>query len=255
MPKKKNILKMLKVRDPSDGDYVRPFNDDRIPALPCRALVVGRSQLSGKSSLVFNYMAREELFKDFFDPLDIYIVSPSIESDPKLSLLIDYLDIPRSNCIDAYDEFLIGSIYKQIKENFMEAKREGRGPIHSCIILDDCSFSGNLKGKRNGVIPQMFQNSRHYCVSLFVTAQHYSDIPTAVRNNCTAFFCFQLNNRQTDAIIEDHSFIDPKIFKKKMREVTAEKHSFMYISYDNALPKRYLDSDFNFVDMTGDPIL
>ena len=58
-----------------------------------------------------------------------------------------------------------------------------------------------------------------------------------------------MNRRQTDAIVEDHSFIDPKIFRKKLQYTTKEPHSFMFINYNNGLDKRYLNSDYEYVSM------
>tara|TARA_R110000803_G_scaffold126219_2_gene193701 strand:- start:182 stop:931 length:750 start_codon:yes stop_codon:yes gene_type:complete len=241
--------KLWKVRDASDKDYIH--KDEKIPDAPCRALVLGRSQLSGKSSLIFNYLCRADLMKDYYEPENIYIVSQSLDTDPKLNTMIDFLEIPRSNTFGFYDEGLLERIYEEIREIYLEGKsRKNPKVIHSCVIIDDCSFGNNFTSKKSGIVARMYQNGRHVCCSVWLSAQHYSDIPTAVRNNATAVYIFQMNRRQTDAIVEDHSYIDPKIFKKKFIETTADPHSFMFINYNNALPKRYLDSNFDFVDMS-----
>ena len=49
-------LKLYKVRDSSDKDYIH--TSDKIPDAPVRALVIGRSQLSGKSTIIFKYLCR-----------------------------------------------------------------------------------------------------------------------------------------------------------------------------------------------------
>ena len=246
MPKN---YKLWKVRDASDKDYIH--KDETIPDAPVRALVLGRSQLSGKSSLIFNYLCRDDLMKNYYDPENIYIVSQSLDTDPKLNTMINYLEIPRTNCFGFYDEGLIEKIYEEVREIYLEGKSRKK-TIHSCIIIDDCSFGNNFTSRKSGIVARIFQNGRHVCCSCWLSAQHYSDIPTAVRNNATACYIFQMNRRQTDAIVEDHSYIDPKIFKKKFIETTSEPHSFMFINYNNALPKRYLDSNFKFINMSED---
>tara|TARA_R110001592_G_scaffold91807_2_gene268431 strand:+ start:116 stop:865 length:750 start_codon:yes stop_codon:yes gene_type:complete len=239
-------LKLYKVRDSSDNDYVH--TSDKIPDAPVRALVIGRSQLSGKSTIIFNYLCRADLMKNVYKPENIYIVSASMDTDPKLNTMIDYLEIPRSNTFSIYDEGMLERVYEEIRDVYLEGKSEGK-TIHSCIIIDDCSFGNNFTSKKSGVVARIYQNGRHVCCSCWISAQHYSDIPTAVRNNATAVYLFQMNRRQTDAIVEDHSFIDPKIFRKKLQFTTKEPHSFMFINYNNRLEKRYLDSDFDYIDM------
>tara|TARA_R110000787_G_scaffold102831_1_gene209005 strand:- start:1484 stop:2233 length:750 start_codon:yes stop_codon:yes gene_type:complete len=239
-------LKLYKVRDSSDKDYIH--TSDKIPDAPVRALVIGRSQLSGKSTIIFNYLCRADLMKNVYKPENIYIVSASMDTDPKLNTMIDYLEIPRSNTFSIYDEGMLERVYEEIRDVYLEGKTEGK-TIHSCIIIDDCSFGNNFTSKKSGVVARIYQNGRHVCCSCWISAQHYSDIPTAVRNNATAVYLFQMNRRQTDAIVEDHSFIDPKIFRKKLQFTTKEPHSFMFINYNNRLEKRYLDSDFDYIDM------
>ena len=246
MPSKKKNLKMLRVRDASDKDYIH--QDDRIPDAPVRALVLGRSQLSGKSTIFFNYLCRSDLMKDIYEPENIYIVSNSIDTDPKINSMIEFLEIPRSNTFSIYDEGMLEGIYEEIKDVYLKGKAEGR-TIHSCIVVDDCSFGNNFTSKKSGILARIYQNGRHVCCSCWITAQHYSDIPTAIRNNATAVFIFQMNRRQTDAIVEDHSFIDPKVFRKKLQYTTKEPHSFMFINYNNGLDKRYLNSDYEYVNM------
>ena len=87
-------FQILKMKDKSDKLHIDKkllFN------LPMKVAIVGRSQLSGKTNMVSNFLLREIFYKNDFAPEDIYIISPSLNTDRKLKTLIEERDIPDEN--------------------------------------------------------------------------------------------------------------------------------------------------------------
>jgi hypothetical protein len=77
--------KILKVRDSTDLNHVHhPIFD-----LPMRVLINGKSQLSGKSTVILNLLLNPQFGYDkLFEPEHIHIVSNN-ELDNKLKILMN----------------------------------------------------------------------------------------------------------------------------------------------------------------------
>ena len=89
--------KILKVNDISDNFHkAMPIFD-----IPFKILINGKSQLSGKTTIVLNILLNPEFgYHDKFDGDDIYIISDN-KLDNKLKVLADYKEIPEENIITA----------------------------------------------------------------------------------------------------------------------------------------------------------
>jgi hypothetical protein len=239
---------MLKLKDKTDKYYI---NKPTIFNIPFKLIICGKSQLSGKTTVLANLLLRKKFYKDDFNGENIFIVSPSIRNDNKLKIIIRQLHIPRSNLIDTYDEQLLTEIYSMIEEEYESAVEDERTPENYLFVFDDMSFSGVLKGRNgakvHGVINKMFCNGRHIMLSTILTTQSYVDISTACRENATGMILFSCSNRQLDQIADDHSFIKRQDFKRIFRETTKKKHSFLVVNYSNDADMRYLDSNFKQV--------
>lgn len=230
--------KILKVIDKSDS-YYTPM--DGIPDLPVRMVVVGKSQLSGKSTIILNMLLRPEFYGGKFEPEDIYLVSNN-KLDNKLRILADQLEVPGSN-IMRFSEDRLQSVYDHIEDMAQEAVEEGTIPVRSLVVVDDVAFSGDLKSKINGVMSQLACNGRHANISTIVTAQKYSQLSTVIRTNCTAAILFGNSQRELDLITEDMNFLQTKKeFVNVFRDTTREKNSFMVCDFTTE--GFYLDSEF-----------
>lgn len=256
-PKKKNNVEndILVIKDREEGFQVQhdPFN------LPMRGIIIGKSQYSGKSNLLGNLITRPfddddehgmNYYRKYFKPENIYIISPSLHIDQKLQNIIELLEIPWDNLSDHYDELKLKQLYLYLEQNYKEAVDDGREPEHSLIILDDCSFSGDLKSKQHGIINRLFSNGRHVLISTILTAQKLTSVLPTARENCTFCVLFSCSDHQLKLAIEDHSLFDRPIkFKRLFREVTDEPYSYLVINYQNKLGNgRYMDSKFRPVD-------
>jgi len=246
-------LEIYKVKDKHERHYI---TKKHIFNLPMRLLIVGKSQRSGKSNYLVNLLLRPEFYLNDFDGENMFIVSGSIKTDMKLRTLVKQKDIPDENLFEEYDETDIEGIYEYIEEQFYEAVENGEKPPQSIIVFDDMSFSGALKNRRNGMISKIFSNGRHINLSCIVTAQKYSDINTAARENATGLILFTCSDKQLDLIADDHSYIQKKSFKKLFRQNTSKtKHSNFVINYDNDIMELYLNENYEVIQIPQDEFL
>jgi len=222
--------------------------------LPMKELIIGKSQLSGKSTNIGNQLLRpyDETDKsaDIFYNLDfpgrnIYVVCPSINIDTKWQTIIEQKQIPEGNIYYNYNEDELNDLYNRLEANFLDAVRNDRTPEHTLLILDDCSFSGKLKEKLYGVISRIASNGRHILLSIIVTAQKYSTIHTGLRENATGCIFYECSNAQLKLITDDHAIgIEDKVFKNMLWEATSEPHGFLIVNYSNPREYRYMNAHF-----------
>ena len=245
MPK----LEIYKVKDKNESHYI---SKKKIFNLPYRLLIIGKSQRSGKSNYLVNLLLRPEFYLNDFEGTDIYIISPSIDSDLKLKTLAEQKDIPEENLFDNYDEMDVEGIYEFVEDNFNEAVRNKEKPVQSLIIFDDMSFSGALKKKKNGILAKIFSNGRHINLSCIVTAQRYSDVLPAARSNASGVILFSLNDAELELVSKDHSYITMKTFKTLFRQNTKLKHDTFIINYDNELEELYLNKNYEQIEIPED---
>lgn len=237
MPKKFNILKC---RDHTDSYYTEI---DTIFSLPCRIIINGRSQLSGKTTTFFNWMCRSMYYRDYFLGVNIFIVSNN-KLDNKISIMMEQLDVPPENYM-AFDEDTLDLLYDQLESEFINEVALGDKPANRMIIFDDCAYSGSLKNKQAGILNKILMNGRHLNLSSIITSQKYSLISTGVRSNCTGAVCFNTNQKELELIAEDHSYLEKKSqFISLFRSATKEKNSAMIINYSNPPEQMYQNINF-----------
>lgn len=246
---------MLKMKDTSEKFYTKKEN---IFDLPFRVLIIGKSQLSGKTNVVGNLLLRDQYYKHDFEGDNIFIVSPSATTDHKLKQLIKAKEIPSSNVLPSYDEDLLMGLYDLLQEEFEEAVAEKRRPENKLIVFDDMSFGGALKSRQHGAIAKLFCNGRHLNISTLVTSQKYTDVLTTCRENATGCILFSSTDKQMEHILEDHNYLSNKNdFRRMFRKVTERPHSFLVVDYTSPgksdkpckTPKMYRDSEFKQVCM------
>ena len=237
---KKNY-KILKVRDKNDS-YYTPI--ERLFDLPFRLLINGKSQLSGKTTIVLNLLLNPVFGYDkLFDGDDIYIVSNN-KLDNKLALMADKLDIPEDNRFE-YDEDYLEILYDDMEESFMEETMEGGKPQNRLVIFDDCGYSGSLKNKQAGIISKMICNGRHLNLSQIYTSQRFSQVSTTLRTNLTGAILFNTSMKELELITEDMNYMSTKKeFIKTFRETTKEPRQFMVVNFSNKPEEMYMDSEF-----------
>ena len=219
--------------------------------IPFRLLVIGRSLLSGKSTVIGNLLLRpfdatdvdgQEMYRNDFEGKNIYIVNPSLHYDDKFAAIIKAKAIPDSNIFTSYDEDELTMLYERLAERYEDEKASGK-VTNKLIVLDDCAFDGSLKAHNNGIVARMFCNGRHIGLSVIVTAQKYSQVATVARENASGLILFESSAKQRELISDDHAIVK-KDFDRMYREATKDKHSFLCINYSNPIESRFMNSNF-----------
>ena len=122
---------------------------------------------------------------------------------------------------------------------------------HKLIIIDDCSFGGKLKSKKNGAMSRLFSNGRHILCSVILTSQKLTDIPVTAIENATVIISGNSSNRQLDVLADDCNLLsNKKQFVKMFRHLTEESYSFMCVDFCRKPSERYLDKNFEPVDQS-----
>lgn len=224
--------------------------------LPMRLLIVGKSQLSGKSTIVGNLLCRpydekdvagSQFYKDDFKGENIFVVSPSVGVDRKWSSIIKGKDIPEGNIYHEYDEESLERLYDKLEMMYYDESAEGKFES-KLVIFDDCSASGSFKEKLNGIMAKFFCNSRHFGVSIICTSQKLSDLSTVQRENCTGIIMFACSNKQAELFYNDVGTMPKKEFMNMLNKATSKKHSFMVVNYSNDPEERFLNSNFQLIE-------
>ena len=235
--------KILKVRDKNDT-YYTPI--ERLFDIPFKILINGKSQLSGKTTIILNLLLNPVFGYDkLFDGDDIHIISNN-KLDNKLSMMADKLDIPDDNRQE-FDEDYLEVLYNDIEEEFMESVAEGSKPKNKLIIYDDCGYSGSLRSYNKGnIIDKMICNGRHLNLSQIYTSQRFWQCSTCLRTNLTGAIMFSTSMKELELIAEDFNYTEnKKQFIKMFRKETKEPRSFMVINFSNKPAEMYLDTEFN----------
>ena len=232
---------ILKVKDDSDKFHKAMPTFD----IPFKLLINGKSQLSGKTTIVLNLLLNPQFgYADKFDGEDIYIISDN-KLDNKLKMLAEYKEIPDTN-IMGYDENVLDMLYDTLEEAFMEEKEEGNIK-NRIIIFDDVGYSGNLKNKNFGIISKLVANGRHLNLSQIYTSQRFTMLSTTVRSNITGAILFSTSAKELDLITDDFNYLEnKKEFVKMFRNYTSEPRSFLVINFTNK-DGLYMDSQFQTI--------
>lgn len=244
-------VQIFKCKDKKENYYKKKAD---LFDLPMRILCVGKSQYSGKSSWLLNMLEQDDdrLYKAEYDGGDMYIFSESLTSDTKIKNIIKQHDIPHSNTFEGYDENALDAIFDMVQDDYNDAINNNKKPKHSLIILDDCSFGGDLRKKNNSTLNKIFCNGRHINLSVICTAQKYTQLHNTQRENATGVVLWDCSDKQLDLIAEDHNILESKKeFKKMFRTVTHEPFSHMIVNYSNPRDRRYMNMNFEPIKKCG----
>lgn len=232
---------ILKVKDKTDSYYTH-LKD--IFDLSFRLIIVGRSFLSGKSTVILNLLLRDNFYKNHFKGEDIYIISNN-KMDNKMRILKTEKEIDSSHFMEFSEENL-EMIYEEVEEKVLAAVADGKKPTNSIIIVDDCAQA--LKEKMNGTLSRIATQGRHINMSLIVTSQKWSLLPTVLRCNVSGAILFGNSAKEVDAMADDLNYLDSKKeFVKMFRKATKGRNQFMAVSFSN--DDIYMDSEFKPIVM------
>ena len=238
-----NNLKILKMKDKSDKYAI---DKGLLFDLPFRLLLVMKTG-GGKSNLIGN-LFRDEFYGKDFKGDDIYIVSPMM-NDNKLNTLIDFKDIPDDNVMTSFDSDVISALYDKLTEEFAEAVEKKKKPVQSVIIMDDISWSGDLRKGNFNIVNKIFCNGRKHNISIIITSQFYKHILPSCRSQASGIIVGNTSEKQLKSISDDNNYLEggEKAFRSLFRKYVVEKHDFLIINYSNKFKDMYLDKDFKVI--------
>ena len=235
--------KIVPMRDVSDSYRVKK---DRLFNLPIRLLICGKSDLSGKTTLVSNLLCM--YYNKDFNPEDIYIISPSATSDEKWKMVIEFLEIPPSNVFPDYDEGAMKVLYEYLKDEYNNSVDKKEKPTHKLIIFDDLGSSDELSKKCNKTVNKIANNGRHYLISCIMLNQYYVQCNPNFRANVSGVILFWCTPKQAETIYYDHGAgMSKKDFLKKFYKATKEDHDFFTVNYSNKPDERYMHNFDDFI--------
>lgn len=247
--KKYPISKILKVIDKNESYYVNKFP---LADLPLRCLIIGRSQMSGKSTFLTNLLLNphKEFYSGDFEGQNIFIFSSTKDIDQKIQKIIKQFDV--ENVFDKYDDDIVEAIYKLVQDDFLKRTSENKKPKNYLLIFDDIASSGAFKVGKNKMIDEIFSRGRHICLSCIILGQYYTTISPSIRSQCTMAVFFPQRNSDLELIADDMNYgIDKNDFKRTFRQVTKNNHDVFIVNFTNEPEYRYLDSAFKPIDFNN----
>jgi len=233
---------IYKVKDKSDNNHEEmPLFD-----LPMRLLINGKSQLSGKTTMILNLLMNPEFGYDKkFEGENIYIISDN-KLDNKIKILMEYKDVPPENHFP-YDEQVLEMLYENLEEEAVEQMEDDGKIKPKLIIMDDVGYSGNLKSKNFGMITKLVANGRHLNLSQIYTSQRFSMVSTSLRSNLTGAILFNTSMKELELIAEDFNYKKTKkSFMEMFRKETEKPRSFLVINFSNK-SGLYMNSKFQTI--------
>jgi hypothetical protein len=230
-----NKLNILPCRDTYDTYTID--KGDLLSKLPSKILIVGKSAISGKSTVLSNLVNRPEYYGNDFEGDNIYLISGSTNSDEKIKNIIKFKKIPEENVFSYLDDEVLEFIMEQIKEKYNEAIEEDEKPKHSLVIFDDISYDSKMSKPKDDKIGELVCNMRHYLTTCIFTAQKMTQLSRTIRVNSIMNFIFKQPLNELETITNDICYIDKKKFKSMFNKYTKGKHDMFIANLDAKDPK------------------
>ena len=235
MPK---ILKMLDKSDDYSIDKGNLFN------LPFRLVIIGRTGC-GKTSAIGSLLLLKEFYKNDIKGKDIYIFSPMV-NDFKMEEIVKQKGIEEMNVYNEFDDDVLNALYDKLTEEFKEAVASKKKPSQKLILLDDLSFSGDLRGGFFNSVSRIFCNGRKHNINIIITSQYISHILPVCLSNISGGIFYNMSDRQLDILADHYNYTDnKKTFKLLFRDNVKEQHDHFIINFSNNRDTGlYLNKDF-----------
>ncbi len=211
----------LRIKNYSVKDPVIKIHSN-IPSIPFNLIIYGRSNC-GKTNLLVNLLKHYK--KYFKDRLIIFTKSRS----GTLYKIVEKLNGEVFN--DLYNDE--GENIIQNLLNYQKfQKSNGETLDNYCILLDDFIVDNSFNNRRS-IYDTLFSQSRHYNVSVIITTQQYTLIPSSLRRMSWYDIIYRISN-QTEKklmIYEQCSSVNmtEEEFEGIYNEATNGQYNFLYL--------------------------
>jgi hypothetical protein len=212
------------------------FIQPPFPKPPCRLILIGSSNC-GKTNTVLNLLTRFWIYpnsdQSIFD--EIFIMTPTALSDPKLRILAKHPDLRNKVFLtDKLEIDLIDELLARNPTNF----EDGKLP-NTLVFIDD--FTADKRNSMNPSIVNLFFRGRHENISVIINSQYYFNIPPNVRTNASGIMIFRLKRNAELALIRNE-LSTPKIHDETFDEIlhrAQEGENWNFLFIDNMTQKFY----------------
>jgi ABC-type dipeptide/oligopeptide/nickel transport system ATPase subunit len=130
----------------------------------------------------------------------------------------------------------IGDIIDTIMEYQKQCKENGDKLKNVLLIFDDFISDKSLNSKRN-IYDKLFSMARHYNISVIITTQQYTLLPSNIRRLAWYNIIYKISNTSERKIMiyEQCNSLDmtENEFENVYKECTGEKYGFIYIDSIN----------------------
>ena len=199
---------------------VKPF----VMACPHLALFVARRN-SGKSFLMrhlLHVLARGKKFRW------VLVISPTSFNGEWSAV------VGEDNVLSVFDDDQITRLMDRQAE-----LREDDVDNPGLLILDDCLGAANFG---SDLFTRIASAGRHYRVSLWVAAQHYTKMPPVIRTNSDYLFILGTQNDKVVKALWDEfgglGFTDWKAFRSHAAQAVADFGALVVDTHDSKQPVR-----------------
>jgi len=206
---------------------------DVIPRHPSSVIFNGSSG-SGKSTLLANLLTKPQFYGKYFKKSNIYLISPTGDSDD----IFAHLKLPQDNiCVDLRDTKFLEDILEKQKEKI---EQDGVHKAEKVLVIYE-DVQSNARFMRSKAFLRSFLMNRHFGLSTWLCGQSYKLTPRACRLQSNNVFIFQPSNSEKEIIIED--FCPPGMNKKEFEKIvdhaTEQDYSFLHVNRRVPFRERY----------------
>lgn len=210
-------MENLTIKDLSvNEEYIKVSNN--LPKIPFNMIMTACS-MSGKSNLIKNMIVRDDFYKKYFKRKHIFIFCKT-HSNTLYSI----------KGANIFSELVHNdqNILEVLFETQKKIKDMGKKPPHILIIMDDFIVDKAFQ-KRRGLMTKLFSAGRNYNMSIILTSQQYTLIPSDIRRLALYSITFKLNNsaEKKAFLTEFHGHSKIENFEKMLNVSTAKPYNFL----------------------------
>jgi hypothetical protein len=170
--------------------------DKRLFSHPFRAVLVASSG-GGKSSFLYSFISKPDMYKDFFDKILVWNGSPRYNDQFK--------KIKNLEVYNKFDEEEIKNIVDEIRVIQKQRKDDGLRYYRFLLIFDDYSSKGLVNKGSVNIIDDIFCSGRNAGISIIITSQVYKHINRNCRmTNVTHLVIMGVNKKMLEEIADEH---------------------------------------------------
>jgi hypothetical protein len=218
------------------------ISSDGVLPLGSRIMFFVSPKGGGKTSLYLSLLtAKESPYYKYFD--NIFMINPSGMHDKKIADFYEELE-EDGKFYDQLSEATATDI--RLKLQAINDAWKKKRPVQNLLIIDDSS--GDFpSGRKKSAITQLFTNSRHLGVSIWLISHKYNNTPPIWRNQVDCLFLFKTNSKLEVETLKKDLNISEDFLELALKDATKEPYSFLYVNLSSGQPRLFRKFDEYFI--------